>query len=77
MGKNKNGDFIPPKGRPSGTGREASGLKDAFAVTNLKEDAQLAEKYMEAPDEPAANVYIRHPNRNVDKGREHNPDENE
>ena len=70
MGKNRNGTFVPPKGRPSGSGREGSGLKDAFAVNDLEKDNELADNYMDAPDEPAANVHIRHPNRNVDKGRE-------
>lgn len=70
MGKDKNGSFVPPKGRPSGTGRESSGLRDAFAVTGLYEDNELAEKYTSGPDKPAAGITIRHQNRNVDKGRD-------
>ena len=70
MGKNKNNDFVPPKGRPSGSGKEGSGLKDAFAVNDLETDNQLADTYTNGEDEPADNVHLRHPNRNVDKGRE-------
>ena len=75
MGKNKNNSFIPPKGRPSGSGREGSGLKDAFAVNDLEKDNSLAEEYTKAEDEPAEQVHMRHPNRNVDKGREDQGDE--
>jgi len=75
MGKNKNNDFIPPKGRPSGSGREGSGLKDAFAVTDLTTDNKLADEFTEGEDLPAANVHLRHKNRNVDKGRENQSEE--
>lgn len=70
MGKNKNNNFIPPKGRPSGSGREGSGLKDTFAVNDLETDNYLADNYTKGEDEPAENVHLRHPNRNTDKGRE-------
>jgi hypothetical protein len=75
MGKNKNNSFVPPKGRPSGSGREGSGLKDAFAVNDLDTDNQLADAYTKGEDEPAENVHVRHPNRNTDKGREDQSDE--
>jgi hypothetical protein len=75
MGKNQNNNFVPPKGRPSGTGREGSGLKSAFAVNDLQTDNELAAKYTEEEDQPAAGVHVRHPNRNVDKGREDQGDE--
>jgi hypothetical protein len=75
MGKNQNNNFVPPKGRPSGSGREGSGLRDAFAVTDLQKDDELARSYTEGEDQPAANVHLRHPNRNVDKGREDQGDE--
>lgn len=75
MGKTKNGVFVPPKGKPSGSGREGSGLKDAFAVTDLKKDEELAERFMQGPDETSDNVSVRHPNRNVNKGREDESDQ--
>jgi hypothetical protein len=69
MGKNQNGNYIPPKGRPSGAGRERS-IKEAFAVNDLEKDNELTENFMDDPDNPSANVHIRHPNRNTDKGRD-------
>lgn len=75
MGKNKNNNFIPPKGRPSGSGREGSGLKDAFAVNDLEKDNELFDAYTAGEDQPASNVHVRHPNRNVDKGRENQSEE--
>lgn len=75
MGKNKNGDYIPPKGRPSGTGREGTGLRNAYAAVDPEVDKNLEEKYLESPDQPARNVYMRHQNRNLDKGRENQGDE--
>lgn len=75
MAKNQNNNFVPPKGRPSGTGREGSGLKKAFAVNDLQKDNELAEQYTEKEDQPSSNVRVRHPNRNVDKGRENQGDE--
>ena len=74
MGKTRNGNFIPPKGKPSGSGKETHGLKDAFAVNDLETDNQLSDKYTVAPDEPAPNVHVRHPNRNVNKGEENQDD---
>jgi hypothetical protein len=75
MGKNKNNAFVPPKGRPSGTARDTHGLKDAFAVNDLEKDNELFETYTDGEDEPAANVHLRHHNRNVDKGREDQSEE--
>jgi hypothetical protein len=72
MGKDKNGTFVPKKGRPSGTAKDSTGLRDAFAVNDLDKDIELTEKYLDAPDEPAANVPLRHKNRNVNKGEESN-----
>ena len=68
MGKDRNGKFIPPKGRPSGSAKDTAGLKDAFAVNNPKTEKELAEKYTDNIDEPTPNIHVRHPNRNVSKG---------
>ncbi len=74
MAKTKTG-FVSPKGKPTGNGRETHGLKDAFAVNDLEHDNELAEKYTDGADGIAANVYIRHSNRNLSKG-EDNTDDN-
>lgn len=44
MEKTKDGEFVPPKGKPSGSGKEESGLKDAFAVTKPKTDKELGNR---------------------------------
>lgn len=69
MAKTKNG-FIPPKGKPSGSGKETAGLRNAFAVNDLEKDMELSDKYTEGADDPAPNVHMRHINRNVSKGEE-------
>ena len=71
MAKTKAG-YVPPKGKPTGNGRETHGLKDAFAVNDLEKDNELAEKYTDGEDEPSANVNIRHVNRNLHKGEDNN-----
>lgn len=71
MGKDKNGSYIPPKGRPTGSPKETTGLRNAFAVNDLETDNTLADKYMSAPDKPSANVYMRHSNRHTNKGEDH------
>jgi hypothetical protein len=71
MAKNKNGDFVPPKGKPSGNGRETHHLKDAFAVTDPETENELAEKYTkDGADEIAEGVHVRHVNRNLHKGED-------
>ena len=44
MAKTKTG-YVPAKGKPSGSGRETHGLKNAFAVNDLETDIEIAEKY--------------------------------
>ena len=71
MAKTKTG-YVPPKGKPSGSGRETHGLKNALAVNDLETDNELAEKYTDGEAEPSANVSLRHVNRNVNKGHVNN-----
>lgn len=73
MGKERNGRFIPPKGKPSGSGKETAGLKNAFAVNDPDTDNAIASKYAENIEDLAPNI-VRHKNRNVNKGEE-NDDE--
>lgn len=73
MAKTKTG-FVPPKGKPSGNGKETHGLKDAFAVNDLEQDNEIAEKYTNGGDELSANVKLRHVNRNLDKGEDNSND---
>lgn len=73
MGKERNGRFVPPKGRPSGSDKDTPGLKDAFAVNDPETDKEIANKYADNMDDLAPNI-VRHKNRNVNKGEE-NDDE--
>jgi hypothetical protein len=70
MAKDREGKFTPAKGKPSGSGKNTTGLRDAFAGTDPETDENLTEKYMDGPDQPAANVPLRHVNRNVNKGED-------
>jgi len=69
MEKGKNAKTSAPKGRPSGTGRESAGLHD-IDPEKEKTDRELDDEYMNESGKPAANVDLKHQNRNVDKGRE-------
>jgi hypothetical protein len=73
MGKERNGRFIPPKGKPSGSGKDTVGLKNAFAVNDPETDHEIANKYAENIEDLAPNM-VRHKNRNVNKGEENDED---
>jgi len=67
MGKDREGKFIPPKGKPSGDGQPKAGLKPVNNLDNLDARDEIADKYTDGPDQPAANVPVSHPNRNTNK----------
>lgn len=69
MGKDREGKFHPRKGRPSGNLKETAGLQPLNTST-LEEQLEIAEKYTDGEEEPAPNIHVRHPNRNVDKREE-------
>jgi hypothetical protein len=71
MGKDKNGGYVPPKGKPSGSGRETHQLKDAFAVVDPETEKEIAEKYTkDGADTLADGIHVRHVNRNLHKGED-------
>ncbi len=71
MGKDRDGRFIPQKGKPSGNGRESElGLRPNLEGTTYEQDRKITEKYTESDEKTAANVRVLHPNRNVHKGEE-------
>ncbi|KAA2239253.1 hypothetical protein F0L74_23895 [Chitinophaga agrisoli] len=71
MGKDREGKFIPLKGKPSGSGREARlGLRPTIDEEGLKRDEEMTARYTSGEDELAPNVHMRHPNRNTAKGEE-------
>jgi len=72
MAKTAHGGFTPPKGNPSGNGRDNQGTKDMGGVDE-QQDERLADQYTEGDgEEPAANVHVQHPNRIVNKGEDTN-----
>ena len=73
MGKERNGRFIPPKGKPSGSGKDTAGLKNAFAVNDPETDNEITNKYADDIEDLAPNM-VRHKNRNVNKGEENDED---
>lgn len=70
MGKDREGKFHPRKGKPSGSGTEESTGLDTPVTGSIDQYIDLADKYTEGADEMPANVKVRHPNRNVNKGDE-------
>jgi hypothetical protein len=58
-----------PKGRPSGSGREGSGLKETNDV-DREEENRIADKYTDDTENQEPTITERHHNRNTDKGRE-------
>lgn len=57
------------KGKPSGVGKnKASQL--STSTSRLHTDRVMDDRYTESPDEAAANVRMRHPNRHLFKEEE-------
>lgn len=73
MGKDQNGKFVPPKGRPSGDGVSKAGVKPVNDWENIEQQFEKEEDYTQGPDDPAPNVRVLHPNRNVDKEDSNQP----
>lgn len=69
MGKDREGKFHPRKGKPSGALRDGPGVQE-IDTSALEENLEIAEKYTEGEEQPAPNIHVRHPNRNVDKREE-------
>jgi hypothetical protein len=64
-GKDREGSYHPPKGKPSGRG----------VAKEIETDAAIAEKYTDEDDLPG-NIHVRHPNRNPDKKETRNTKKN-
>lgn len=81
MGKDREGKFHPRKGKPSASGKieGKTGLKD-INTNAIENYLELADRYTVGEEEVAANVRVRHPNRNVDKQedrKQEKPDNND
>ncbi|MGE7775546.1 hypothetical protein ACQKLP_12530 [Chitinophaga sp. NPDC101104] len=71
MGKDREGKFIPPKGKPTGNGRESElGLRPNMEGTSIRQDRNITKRYTEKDEKLAPNVRVMHPNRNLHKGEE-------
>jgi hypothetical protein len=70
MGKNSHGGFTPPKGKPTGNGRESTGLRDAFAGIDPETENEISAKYLDEKGEPTKNVDVKHVNRHPQKGED-------
>ena len=70
MGKDKNGKYHPPKGKPSGAGKEEGLGVHPTDPDKLEQYLEITDKYTTDADELAPNVHLRHPNRNTEKGQD-------
>ncbi|MGY3212412.1 hypothetical protein [Mucilaginibacter sp. HD30] len=71
MAKTAHGGFTPPKGNPSGSGRNQQGEKD-LSERDLEREQEVSDRYTNEEEEPADNTRELHPNRNVNKGEDTN-----
>jgi hypothetical protein len=77
MGKDREGKFHPAKGKPSGSNKtESVGLK-SISSDSFEDHRELTDKYTVGEEEPAPNLHVRHPNRNVDKREERQQERSE
>ena len=76
MGKDRSGNFHPPKGKPSGGHKEEGlGLRKTIGPDDLEQDERMTERYTTGPDELAEDVPVRHPNRNTQKNEDFSGEE--
>lgn len=74
MGKEKEGKFNPAEGNPSASGNDETNDVSSSSNGSHENYLELADKYTEGPDELPANVKVRHPNRNLNKGDDRKPE---
>jgi len=56
------------RGQPSGNNKsEGWGLRPDMPEEKLEQDLEASDKYTKNDEEPAENIRVMHPNRNVDK----------
>lgn len=67
MGKDREGKYHSPKGRPSGSAKSEGIGVDPRDPDYLTKNLEVDKKYENAPDELTLNTQVRHRNRNVNK----------
>lgn len=68
MGKDRSGKYHPPKGKPSGAGKEEGLGIQSTDPEKLDQYLDITDRYTAGEDQIAAHVPVRHPNRNTEKG---------
>lgn len=68
MGKDSNGNFHPPKGKPSGADKEEGLGLQPTPQGELEEFNEITDEYIKSPDKLADDVHLLHANRNTSKG---------
>src|SRR5215217_1873258 len=70
MGKDRNGKYHPPKGKPSGAGKSEDALGiQATPPEKMEQYEKITERYTIDDETLAPDVHMRHPNRNTEKGQ--------
>lgn len=70
MGKDRSGKYHPPKGKPSGAGKEEGLGIHSTEPEKLDQYLDITDRYTTGEDEIAPHVPVRHPNRNTEKGHD-------
>lgn len=70
MGKDRTGKYHPPKGKPSGAGKEEGLGLHPTEPEKLDQYLDISDRYTTGEDEVAPHVPMRHPNRNTEKGHD-------
>ncbi|MGB8191666.1 MAG: hypothetical protein WCF67_07095 [Chitinophagaceae bacterium] len=70
MGKDRSAKYHPPKGKPSGAGKEEGLGLHPTEPDKLDQYMDISDKYTTGEDELAPGVPVRHPNRNTEKGHD-------
>ena len=72
MGKDRNGTYHPGKGKSSGVNKEEGLGLHPTELEKMERYEEITERYTAGEDELAADVHMRHPNRNTSKGQARN-----
>lgn len=76
MGKDREGKYHPPKGKPSAADKsEGLGLRRSLAPEELEQDELMTERYTVGEDELSPDIHLLHPNRNTSKRKDYTPPE--
>src|SRR5688572_15409475 len=68
MGKDRTGKYHPPKGKPSGAGKEEGLGIHPTDPDKLDQYLDITDRYTTGADELAPSVPVRHPNRHTSRG---------